>query len=280
MPSSTPPTSHRREAFAALVAVGLLAGPVWIPSLHLDDPTYQYERVRVTVEGSGVAVANTSAAPPRTMVSDEIACSGYSSRVCAFERRLARNHTVLTEVYASSPGERTDTFAAGPDRYDYVLIDDTIYETTTLANRSRVYVVADGTVYQKGEAPEGVPTSGDLYRNELSLRRVSPATALADVSRDPETVPAPIGRAAETGSGVAHHRLDVPQTPIRTEDGTYYRVYLADWRGPILESGWIETLLVLGAPMAGLFVLFRLRRRVSVTYVGPPDGSQRDDPES
>lgn len=277
MPSTTLLTPHRREAVGALLAVVLLAGPVWIPTLHLDDPTYRYERARVTVDGASVAFATASDVPPGTTVSDEIACSGYPSRVCAFERQLARNHTVLTEVYSSEPGERTHAFAAGADRYDYVRIDGIVYETTTLANRSRVYVVANGTVYEAGEAPDGVPTSGDVYRNELSLRRVSQTAALADVSRDTDAVSTPVRRAAETGVGVAHRERSIPRTPIRTAGGTYYRVYLDERRQPIIESGWIETLLVLGAPMVGLGTLSRLRRRVEITYVGPRDDATDDE---
>jgi len=273
MPSITLLTQRRREALGALLAVILLAGPVWLPALHLDDPTYRYERARVTANGTNVAFANASEVPTGTMVSDEIACSGYPSRVCAFERQLARNHTVLTDVYSSTPGERTRAFSLGPDRYDYVRIDGTVYEPTTLANRSRTYVVANGTVYEAGEAPDGVPTSGDVYRNELSLRRGSPTAALADVSRDADAVPVPVRRAAETGVGVAHRERSVPRTPIRTANGTYYRVYLDDRRQPVVESGWIETLLVLGAPMVGLVTLSRLRRRVEITYVDPHDAT-------
>ncbi|WP_251343362.1 hypothetical protein [Haloplanus halophilus] len=276
MPSTTL-SPRRRDALGALVAVLLLAGPVWVPALHLDDPTYRYERVRVTAGEGGVAFANASAVPPDTTPSDRIVCSGGSSRACAFERHLARNHTVLADVYAGSPGERSGAFALGPDRYDYVQIDGAVYEPTTLANRSRVYVVANGTVYEAGDAPEGVATSGDVYRNELSLRPVSPSTALAGVARDAEGVPTPIERAARTGTGVAHEDLSVPRTPIRTADGAYYRVYLADRHRPVIRSDWIETLLVLGAPAAGLVVLSRLRGRVAITYVGPSDDARSED---
>lgn len=271
MPSSDLLTPRRRDALAALIALVLLAGPVWIPALHLDDPTYRYERTRVTVNGSGVAFVNASEVPAGTVLSDEIACAGHSSRACAFERHLARGHTVPAGVYSSRAGERTDPFAVAPDRYHYVQINDTLYEPTTLANRSRVYVVANGTVYAHGEAPAGVATSDLLYRNELSLRSVSPTEALTGVSRDPDEVPPPIRRAARTGVGVAHRELTVPHTPIRMEDGTYYRVYLASQRQPPSDSGWIETLLVVGAPVTGLFVLNRLRDRVEVTYLPATD---------
>lgn len=279
MPSSTRLTPPQREAVGAILAVILIAGPVWIPALHLDDPTYRYERARVTADGGTLAFANASGVPAGTMVSDEIACSGSPSRVCAFERQLTRNHTVLTEIYSTHPGERTNAFAVGHDRYDYVRIDGVVYETITLANRSRVYVVADGTVYRAGEAPDGISTSGDVYRNELSLRQVSPAAALADVSRDAESVSAPIRRAARTGVGVANRERSVPRTPIRTADGAYYRVYLDDRRQPVVENGWVETLLVIGAPTVGLLVLFRLRRRVEITYVGPSDDPTDDESE-
>jgi hypothetical protein len=270
MPSAALLTPRRRDALIALLALALLAGPLWVPALHLDDPTYRYERARVTAGDAGVSFANASAVPAGTVASDEIACAGYSSRACAFERHLARGHTVLTGIYSSHPGERTDPFAVAPDRYDYeyVQIEGTVYEPTTVANDSRVYVVANGTVYEAGESPAGADTSGDLYRNELSLRPVSPAEALADVARDPGAVPGPIRRAATTGAGVAHRDLEVPHTPIRTADGRYYRVYLASQRQPPGDRGWIETLLRAGTPIAGLFVLSRLRDRVAISYTG------------
>lgn len=273
MPSTDVLTPRRRDALGALIALVLLAGPIWVPALHLNDPTYQYERTRVTVSDSGVTFANASEVPDGTVLSDEIACTGHSSRACTFERHLARGHTVLTDIYSSHPGERTDPFAVAPNRYDYVQINGTIYEPITLANRSRVYVVANGTVYKKGEAPADADTSGDLYRNELSLRPVTATEALADVSRDPDEVPAPIRRAARTGVGIAHRELTVPHTPIRTEEGTYYRVYLVEQRQPPTDSSWIETLLVVGTPVTGLVVLNRLRDRVEISYI---DATDRD----
>lgn len=266
MPSDRFLTPRRRDALGVLLALVLLTGPVWAPALHLDDPTYRYERARVTVDGSGVAFANESAVPAATALSEEIACTGHPSRACTFERYLARNHTVRTEIYSTSPDEQADAIGVGPAEYDFVRIDGTVYETTTLGNRSQVYVVANGTVYEKGEAPEDVGTSGDLYRLELSLRRVEPGEALADVSRDVESVPDPIGRAARTGVGIAHRDLDVPETPIRTGEDTYYRVYLASQRQSVGETAWIETVLVFGGPVAGLATLARLRHRVEITY--------------
>lgn len=278
MPSTTRLTPRRRDAALALFAVLLLAGPVWVPALHLDDPTYRYERARVAVDGSGVGFANASDVPPGTGPSDEIACSGGGSRVCAFERHLARNHTVLTEIYSSSPGAQTDVFALAPDRYEYAQIDGVVYETTAEANRSRAYVVANGTVYERGDAPAGVPTSGAVYRNELALRPVPPAEALAAVARDTEALPPVIARAAETGVGVAHEDVAVPQTPVRTGDTAYYRVYLAERRRPVLDAPWTEPLLVLGTPIAGLYLVSRLRDRVEIAYVGRADDTPRDDP--
>lgn len=274
MPSTTLLTPRRRDALSVLVALVLLAGPVWIPAFHLTDPTYRYERTRVAVDGSGVAFVNASDVPAGTALSDDIACAGSSSRACAFERHLARNHTVLTGIYSTDPGERTDPFATAPDRYEYVQIDGTIYEPITVANLSRVYVVANGTVYQKGTAPPGVDTSGDLYRNELSLRPASPAEALADVSRGLDEVPAPIRRAARSGTGVAHREVSVPRTPIRTEDGTYYRVYLASQRESFDGRAPVEMLLVVGTPIVGLALLYRLRDRVEIIYTGPVERSE------
>jgi hypothetical protein len=270
-------TPQRRDALRAVVALALLAGPLWIPALHLADPTYRYERAQVTADGPGVAFENESAVPAGTILSEEIACAGYSSRVCAFERQLARNTTVLTGIYSSTAGTGTSSFALAPDGHDYVQINGTVYEATTVANRSRVYVVANGTVYEKGTAPDDADTSGDLYRVALSHQQVPPAEVLSRVSRDVDTVSPPIARAARTGTGVAHRDLDVPETPIRTADDTYYRVYLAGQRETD-GLAWLETGLIIGTPIAGLIILVRLRRRVEITYVGTAGPDDQDDP--
>lgn len=265
MPSIDLLTPRRRDALVALVGVVLLAGPAWVPALHLDDSTYRYERAAVAVNGSGVSFANTSAVPAGTVLSEDIACVDHSSRGCAFERHLSRNHTVLTGIYSTHPGERTDPFAVAPDRYDFVQLDDILYEPITVANRSRVYVVANGTVYAKDQAPAGAATSGDLYRNELALRPAPPAEALAAVSRGVDGVPGPVRRAARTGVGIGHREIEAPRTPIRTADGAYYRVYLESQREP-LGDGWVEILLVVGTPVLGVVGLSRLRDRVEIAY--------------
>ncbi|WP_096389660.1 hypothetical protein [Halopenitus persicus] len=270
-------TPQRRDALRAVIALALLAGPLWIPALHLGDPTYRYERAQITDDGSGVAFENESAVPAGTILSEEIACAGTSSRACAFERHLARNNTVLTPIYSSTAGTGTSSFAVAPDSYDYVQINGTVYEATTVANRSRVYVVANRTVYEKGEAPEDADTSGDLYRVELSHRQAPPAEVLFRVSRDVDTVPSPIAQAARTGTGVAHRDLDVPKTPIRTAEDTYYRVFRAGQN----ETGghaWLDTMLTIGTPIAGLIILVRLRRRVEITHVGTADPDDQDGP--
>ncbi|QHS16159.1 hypothetical protein GWK26_02770 [haloarchaeon 3A1-DGR] len=270
-------TPRRRDALRAVVALALLAGPLWIPALHLGDPTYRYERAQITDDESGIAFENESAVPAGTILSEEIVCAGTSSRACAFERHLARNNTVLTGIYSSTAGTGTSSFALAPDGYDYVQINGTVYETATVANRSRVYVVANGTVYEKGKAPEDADASGDLYRVELSLQRVPPAEVLSRVSRDVDTVPSPIARAARTGTGVAHRDLDVPETPIRTADDAYYRVYLAGQRETD-GLARLDTALSIGTPIAGLIVLARLRRRVELTYVGTAGSDDRNGP--
>jgi len=277
MPSTDFLTPRRRDAGLVLLGVVLLAGPVWIPMLHLDDPTYRYESTRVTVDGSGVAFANESVVPAGTTLSEEIACTGESSRECIFERYLARNNTVPTGIYTTSANGTFDPFDAGPDRYEYVQINGTVYSATSLVNSSRRYVVANGTVYEKGEAPEGADTSGDLNRTELFHRPASPGEVLQDVSRPVEDVPDPVASAATSGDGIAHRDVDVPETPIRTGEDTYSRVYIVSQR----RAGGLASLdpvLFFGTPLAGLAVLNRLRRRVEVTYLGAIEsGENRTD---
>lgn len=252
MSSFGPLTPARRDALLAIVALALLVGPVWASALHLGDPTYRYERARIVVSEQGFDYADEANVHSRLLISEEIGCSvGYDVRPCAFESYLAANHTVPTSIYAGNP--EAPHGHIGVKRYRYVLVDGTVYETDLVANHS-------------------VQNSAGMYRLDLSLKPASPEQVLRHVSLDlsdkRDDMPPAVSDAATEGAGYAHRDIDVPRTPIRLSDGSYYRVYSAGRsEAPPIEH-LFATLLTYVAPLVGLFGLLHLSNRVTITYVG------------
>lgn len=254
MPSASPLTPVRRDALLALLALVLLAAPLWAPSLHLGDPTYRYERVEVVVNDTSIEYANETAVPYETPISDDVACSsGWEVRACAFERLLVENRTLPTKVYSSNPNDdETGRRSSFEDRYHYVLLNDTVYRVTYVTNSS-------------------APRSDGMYRVDMSLEPASPERVLQRTSMRVESddVPPVVAEAARNGEAHARHEVEVPETPIRLEDGTYYRVYRIRWSDdppPIARA--LDFFLTYFAPLVGLFLFARLSENVEVTYVG------------
>ena len=237
-----------RDALLAVVAVSLLLAPVWAPLGHLDDPTYRYERVRVTAADATIAYANDSDPPVRGPISADVACTGSfgQSRGCYFERYLAANHTVSTGVAAKPPGPID---LPGVGGYEYAVVNGTTYETTAVANRS-------------ARRDDG------LYRVDLALEPASAREALERVSVRLEDVHPAVREAARTGVGTSHREVDVPKTPVRLEDGTYYRVYAAGRTDPLDLDRFLADLLRWGSPLVGLALVGQLRGRFEIQYVG------------
>lgn len=238
----------RRDALLACLALALLLAPVWAPLLHLGDPTYRYERVRVVAEDGTIAYANDSDPPVRGPISDDVACTGdfMHSRGCYFEQYLARNHTVPTGVASSSPGPAR---LPAVDHYEYAIVNETTYETAYVAKRS-------------ARGDDG------MYRVDLALEPASARDALERVSVRVGDVHPAVAEAAETGVGTAHREVDVPETPVRFEAGTYYRVYETGRTDPLDVERFLADVLRWGSPLVGLALVGRLRRRIEVRYVG------------
>lgn len=261
MAASGPLTPARRGVLLAVLAVALLAAPLWAPALHLSEPTYRYERVSVTADENGIQYANESAGPlpPDMPISDEIACSGAREiRACAFEQLLLENETVQSTVTTRS----LDAEKRWPaHRYRYVLLDDSVYEPRYVANRS---------------AHQG----NGWYRLDLTLEPADPDQVLQYVSLPAESdeVPATVAEAARTDAATRRGEIEVPTTPIRLEDGSYYRVYEADRdrdRPPLWHA--LDWGLRYAAPVVALGLFARLSRRIE--YVGDDARAekQRDD---
>ncbi|MCU4974396.1 hypothetical protein OB955_16860 [Halobacteria archaeon AArc-m2/3/4] len=258
------PSPATRDTLRVVVALALLAAPLWAPMLHLSGPTDHYERAEVVVDGDGIAYANDSDVRGDLLISEEIACSStYDVRLCALEGLVAENATVPTGVHTSNPDSNTRHLFG--ERYPYAIVDDAVYETTYVANRS-------------------VQNENGMYRLDLGLERTDPESVLRHVSvrASDDDLPDVIREAARDGSADAATDVDVeiPETPIRLEsdngdeDGTdtYYRVYSSgstDDTTPLLWA--IDRLLTYVAPLVGLALLAGVWSRLEVTYVGDGD---------
>lgn len=251
MPSATALSSPRRVALAGLLAVALLGAPIWVPALHLDDPTYTYERLEVVVdEEDGITLVNDSTFPGSEQLSDRLGCTHplEDYRLCGFERQLQDEGTVPSGWYTSNPGRGISSAWA---RYQYLQLNGTTYEAVTRVN-------------------ESVTNENGLYSVDLALERVDHDAVLDAISRDTAETEAldvhpRVVDAAEEGSATSHEEIDVPATVFAVEDG-YYRVYKADESGPAATGGALSALLYWGCPPLGVWILLHLRRYVDVRY--------------
>ncbi|MGQ3411813.1 hypothetical protein ACT4ML_06070 [Natrinema sp. LN54] len=244
------PSSFRRDVGLALLALGLLAAPLWALPLHLDDPTYRYEGTAVTAGNGSIDYADSDMVSHETPLRDEIACTDglpWEVRPCAFERLLLENRTVPTDIQYGSVGRVRPPV---DDRYQYVLLNGSVYETTYIAN-------------------ESVQRHGD-YRIDLALERTTLEQVLQDVSR-PVTaaeVSPTVAEAARSGDARSHREVESADTLLRLEDGTFQYVTLTEESEPPLSARNLDFLLTYFAPLLGISLLGYLSRRVEVTYVG------------
>ncbi|MBZ6496879.1 hypothetical protein [Natrinema longum] len=244
-------TPFRREFVVAAVAILLLLTPVWVSVVNLGEATYTYERAEVVVdEEDGITYAGDPQLD-ETPISTEIGCSvPEDTRTCAFERSLLSNATIPTDVYTNNPAA---PFDVGINRYQYVAINGSVYDASYIGNQS-------------------VQRDDGLYRIDLALEPTTATDALRRVSVNVSTgsgdVHPVVVDAARQGTATADRAVEVPQTPLRLADGTYYRVFLAGQNEPTS----LESLLGLGlsalGPIAGLYLCYRISRRVEIRYVG------------
>lgn len=250
-----------RTLLLVLLVLALLAGPLWVEVLHLNDPTYTYERTEVTA-GTGTVEYASDIDDPAVTISEEILCtSPMSARACTLERTLVNGNTIPADIYHRGSGT-PDPFEQD---YEYVATRTGIYRPTAITNRSQAYVIENGGVRQV----ENGTTDDPFYRVELTLERVDAPSALEDVSVPVDSVGPVTREAARSGSATAHSDIDIPETPVRLDDGTYYRVYLSQQNRPPETVGTAVFLLRFVAPLVGLVLGSRLWGRFEVSYVGP-----------
>jgi hypothetical protein len=175
--------------------------------------------------------------------------------MCAFERSILANETIPTETYTNNPAA---PFDVGINRYQYVQINGSVYDPGYVGNRS-------------AQRDDG------LYRLDLALKPASATDALQQVSINVSTgnddVPPVVVQAAKQGSAIADQEVEIPQTPLLVDGDTYYRVYLASQNDPGQIGSTLGIGLSIGGPLAGLYIGYRLFRRIEIRYVGESDSS-------
>jgi len=248
---------HILEILLGLLAAGLLVAPLWLPALPLNEPTDEYERAEVVINGSTVEYASEfgdefGAGP----ISQDIECTGgslsHDIRTCAFEQYLNNNNTVPTEIYGG-PGPRDGGLGSGTD-YRYIQLKDGVYKPITVGNTS-VQLRPDSSA------------TDALYRADLGLQQVPAERALNIVTRDLDDVPSVVADAARSGGATSRAEITVPEDPVSVGD-RYYRVYRNGQRAPMFWEAPLETILRYGGPVVGLIGLIRLSDRIRLSYVG------------
>lgn len=251
MPSSKILTPFRRDALFTVVVLLLLLSPVWVSISNISSATYMYERAEVVVnEEDGITYAGGPEVDD-TRISKDIGCSvPEDTRTCAFERHLLSNATIPTGMYTNNPAV---PFDVGIKRYQYVQINSAVYHTAYVGNRS-------------------VRGDDGLYRMDLALEPASATDALRQVSiavsTESEDVPPVVVEAARQGTATADRDVEIPQTPLRVDNDTYYRVYAAGQNDPTTIGSFLGTALSFAGPLAGLYIGYQLSRRIEIRYVG------------
>lgn len=245
------------------MAVGLLLllGPLWAWLLPITGTTYEYERVEVVADNGTLQYEQFGHAPASAGISEDIACERRYERACTLEAQLADEGTLPTGV----SGSRNMVESRTDERYQYVELDDGVYETVFVENET-----------------------GSHY--DIALEPASAQSALDDVavSPDADAVPGVVAEAARDGSATAQSEVADPGTPIKV-DGGYYRVFASADDERTVPEQILFVVLVFVTPGAGLFLVLAHGRRLSVTvdvsyeadrerYRGPEwgDADERD----
>ncbi|EMA46561.1 hypothetical protein [Halobiforma nitratireducens] len=242
MPS--PPDSLsplQRDLLIAALAVVLVTAPLWVGVFGLSEPGVSYERAEVvtdndTIEFQGGPVHGS------VPISEDVACSGsilYETRTCSFEAQLTDGETVPTGVRTSG----TATHGFPYEEYRYVQVDDAVYETA----------------YTVEEDP-----GDDMNQVHAALEHVDPDDVLESVSIAAEhsTLSEVVREALENGEAQTRGEVDVPETPIETDDG-YYRVYQSGTTQPSQRDEAVRSLAWFGGPIVGLLLFYHLSGRIT-----------------
>lgn len=245
-----------RDVLLRLLVLGLLTAPLWVTVVDIDEPTHTYDRTEVVVNDTRIEYADRGPLRGHGRLSDDIKCTGFDpfidNRACALERQLADGGSAPSRIYA--------TRVVGGD--------------PSVLEADYRYVQVEGAVYRAAaESNTSAQRMNGLYRVDATLEPVDADIALSDVSLEPDHVPSVVAKTARGGPTTSENEVDVPETPIELDDGTYYRVYLQSSSNepPLIEnrfSGFLPFLITFAPPFVGMYILIRLPRQFEISYVG------------
>jgi len=228
-----PPT--RRE-LTVLVALLLIAVPIWAPALDVTGPDYRYQAAELSTQNGKLAVDVPDGDPldgaegidcfhrsfdfPRRCLYDGGALDGNVTGV---------NPNILGVSGPAAAGELV-RHSTGEE---YVMLGDVIYRRTT------EFVDANASV-------------GVTMR--LGVERVDPATALEDVAH--EEISDPARTAIEDGAVTTNEPI-ADANQVLVVDGEYYVVYRDSRQRTYPENPGTERLFEAISVVAGAWLLLR-----------------------
>lgn len=239
-----------RDVLLRLLVLGLLTAPLWVTVVDIDEPRYTYDRTEVVVNDTRIEYADRGIPQSNEPLSDDIKCTAVDPRTCALERRLADGGSAPSRIYIGSTGARPPLEAD----YRYVQVEGAVYRAAAEVNTSAQRV-------------------NGLYRVDATLEPADADLVLSEVSIEPDYVPSVVAKTARGGPTTSKNEVDIPETPIELDDGTYYRVYLQPGLNepPAVEkrlSDLLTPFLTFVAPFVGMYILIRLPRQFEISYVG------------
>jgi hypothetical protein len=230
-----------RRELTVVLALLLIAVPIWAPALDVTGADYRYEVADLSTEDGKLVVD----APQGSYIEDVdgIDCFDRSldfARRCLYDGgALDGNVTgVNPNVIRVSGPVAGDELTRRTGSDEYVMLGDEIHR------RSTTFVSAN-------------ESTGVIV--ELGVDRVDPAMALDDVARAEDRVSDAAKRAVREGSITTDEPI-ADANEVLALDGDYYVVYEAGRSSPLSEKPAVERTLEALSAAAGAGLLLRRRR--------------------
>lgn len=228
-----------RREFTVLVALLLVAVPLWAPPLDVTGEDYRYTAVELAEKNGTLAVDYRDADRRMLPAIEGLDCAAthpVSQRRCLFEGGAIDGNVtgVNPNIVAVSDPSAGDELTRRTGA-EYVVLGRTVYR------RSTTFVSANESV--------GMTV-------DLSLRRVAPQTALADVAREEDRVSEAATTAIREGSVRTEQPLGDAGTVLAV-DGDYYVVYEVSTSQFLSVKPGVERFLEAVCVTAGAVLLLR-----------------------
>lgn len=230
-----------RVAMLAVLGIVLCAAPLFVAVSDVGEPVQRYDSTEVTANDTSIWTDDVTVLYNRPL-SEEIACLGdYNVRTCQFEEYALQRGGIETGVRVSGPDASLTSVVEEDPVVRYVQIDGRLYERTypTYETESEYAVRFE---HEPGNAERVLDT----------------------VAVEADDVSPTVAEAIREGEATSRDEIDVPETPIATSDGSYYRVYHRNQSPAPRTDDWVTWLAAL-SPLGGLALLVRLWRRTEIS---------------